>query len=267
MKKILVAFMFFLFLCSTALFAQTVKIIDMRGNVQMKKDEKATWQEAKLNIILGKQSEIKTDAASECTLSFDDELKNILTIKEDSQIKIENLKPANINLPKGRVFSLIDDIAKVEKFEIRTPTAVAGVRGTGESVEFSQGCANVKCFENDVYVEGFDSQNNMTGQEMVSNGSGVKVCEGGTFGKQFKLSGRDFFEWENFMGSVDDLRDNTFNGGGDSESLNNARDERRFDYGNDMLENRRREEENRGSGDSSSGSGNGDSEEQEERGY
>ncbi|MCK9573404.1 MAG: FecR family protein [Candidatus Omnitrophica bacterium] len=245
MKKFLFLFVLFCFSLFMSAFAQMAKIIEVKGDVQVKKAAKSAWEKARIDTFLDKQSEIKTGASSECSLSFDEELKNILTIKENSEVKIENLKPAGISLPQGRVFSLIDDIAKVEKFEIRTPTAIAGVRGTGESVEFSSNCANVKCFENNVYVQGLGSQGNSTGQQGVSGGFGVQVCEGGTFGKQFTLSGEDLSQWEEFLGNVDGLRDNSFTGDGENDALNNALDERRFDYGNDKLEDRRRDEENR----------------------
>jgi len=240
MKKILVLAVFFLFMFSVASFAQIARVIEAKGDVQIKKEPKSTWEKAKINIFLDKQAEIKTGKSSECTLAFDEELKNLLTIKENSEIKIENLKPASIVLPQGRVFSLIDDIAKVEKFEIRTPTAIAGVRGTGESVEFSSGCASVKCFENKVFVQGLTNQGAATGGQALASGFGVKVCEGGTFGEQFVIPDNDLVQWEEFISNVDDLRDNNSDEGADGDSLNDALDERRLDYGNDNLEDRRR---------------------------
>ncbi|MCK9615593.1 MAG: FecR family protein [Candidatus Omnitrophica bacterium] len=244
MKKIIAFFALFLFMFSVAAFAQTAKIIETKGDVQVKKEANSAWKKAKINTFLDKQAEIKTGVSAECTLTFDEEFKNILTIKENSQIKLENLKPVDISLPKGRVFSLIEDIAKVEKFEIRTPTAIAGVRGTGESVEFSSGCANVKCFENNVYVQGLTNQGDTTGERGLTSGFGVKACEGGTLGEQFALSKEDLLQWEEFLSNVDDLRDNSSVDDGEGDSLNDALDERRLDYGDDNLEDRRRDEEN-----------------------
>jgi len=245
MRKILVFFLFILFMLSAVAIAQTAKILEVKGDVQVKKEAKSAWEKAKIDAFLDKQAEIKTGARGECTLTFDEELKNILTIKENSEIKIENLKPANISLPKGRVFSLIDDIAKVEKFEIRTPTAIAGVRGTGESVEFSSNCANIKCFENNVYVEGISGQSNAKGSQNLSSGFGIQVCEGGVFGNKFALSDSDLSQWEEFLSNVDDLRDNNSGDDGENDSLNDALLERRLDYGDDNLEDRRRDEEDR----------------------
>jgi hypothetical protein len=245
MKKSIVFFALSLFMFCAVSFAQMAKVVEVKGDVQIKKGAKSSWEKAKIDSILDKQAEIKTAVSSECTITFDEELKNILTIKENSEVKIENLKPANISLPSGRVFSLIDDITKIEKFEIRTPTAIAGVRGTGESVEFSSGCANVKCFENNIYVQGLSGKGNTTQEHGVAGGFGIKVCEEGAFGEQFRLSGGDWSQWEEFLSNIDELRDNSSSDNGENDSLNDALDERRLDYGDDNLEDRRREEEHK----------------------
>ncbi len=81
MKKILLFFTFFLFMLSVVAFTQAAKIIEVKGDVQVKKEAKSEWEKAKMDIFLDKQAEIKTGGASECTLTFDGELKNILTRK------------------------------------------------------------------------------------------------------------------------------------------------------------------------------------------
>jgi len=209
MKKILAFLSFFLFMIFVTAFAQTAKIIEVKGDVQVKKETKSEWEKAKMDIFLDRQAEIKTGGSSECTLAFDSELKNVLIIKENSKVKIENLKPANISLSEGRVFSLIEDITKAEKFEIRTPAAVAGVRGAGGSVEFSSGCTTVKCFESKVHVKALINQGNNTREQDLASGFGVKICEGGELEEQFVIPDEDLIQWEEFLSNVDDLRDNS----------------------------------------------------------
>jgi hypothetical protein len=80
---------------------------------------------------LDKNTQLKTDRLSECSITFDAELKNILTIKENSQFRLESTKPAQAFLAQGRVFALIENVTQIEKFELRTPIAIAGVRGRG----------------------------------------------------------------------------------------------------------------------------------------
>lgn len=208
MKKVPVFFALFLFLFPAALFAQTVKILEVKGDIQVKKEINSIWEKANIFTILGNQAEIKTGAFSQCTLTFDEELKNILTIEENSQIKIENLKPVDIFLVKGKVFSLVEDITKIERFEIKTPIAVIGVPQAGAAIEVSQDCANVKCFEYDVYVRRPGKQRDVTDERIVPGGSGIQLCSNSAFGEKFKLSNTDLSQWEEFAGNADEFRDN-----------------------------------------------------------
>jgi hypothetical protein len=244
MKRFLVFLVFFqLVLFSSLVFAQTAKIIDIKGEVLIKKTADASWEKAKVNMVLGKQAEIKTENNAECTLTFDEELKNILTVKSNSQIKIENVKPVSLYLPKGRVFSLVDDIAKVEKFEVRTPTAIAGVKGSGDSVESGDDGTSSRCFDGSLYVQGLDEQGNPTGEQDLPEGYGVNVGSGGVFGDMYQLGDDDFSEWRDFSGNIEGMRGETEGDGEETESMNDLREEGRDDFGDSNFQENRQNEE------------------------
>jgi hypothetical protein len=246
MKKILVClFIFQIAHFTPSLFAQSVKIIDLKGCVTVKQNAQLDWKKAKIDMTLYKDAEVKTEKKSECTIAFDDEISNALTLKEDSHIKLESILPANVYLPQGRVFSLIDDIAKIEDFEIRTPTAIAGVRGTGLSaVAKKDGCSTFSSFENSVNVQGSDQQGNKTNQKNLPSGFGINVCEGGMLGEFFKLGAGDLREWDGFKGNLEDLRGNSGKDD-DLDPLGDLKDENQGPRRNGMFEDLRRDEENR----------------------
>ena len=53
MKRAWIFFMFFYtVLFTTCLYAQTAKIIDIKGNVLVKKEPASEWEKAKLNMFL-----------------------------------------------------------------------------------------------------------------------------------------------------------------------------------------------------------------------
>jgi len=233
MKKVLSIFIILavIFLFSASSFAQNLaKIVDLKGEVLVKEEITASWAKAKLNMYLNKDAQIKTGKNSLCTLAFDEELKNVLTIKENSEIKLESIKPGRVFLPEGRVFTLIDEIKKVEKFEIRTPTAIAGSRGTGWSVRALQNrITQVRCYKNPVYVQGFDPQGNLTGETDLKDGTGLDVDPEGNLGEVFMLTSSDFSEWQEFsdyLGSLqgqetepgEDNPQNLFNEGQETQS-------------------------------------------------
>jgi len=201
-----------LFLALTLLFctcvlAQEARIIDVKGNVSVKKEVSAQWEKAKINMLLGKDAEVKTYKDSFCTLAFDEELKNVMRIQENSQMKLETVIPAKIFLPEGRVFSLIDNLAAVEKFEIRTPTAVAGARGTGLSVTFSNSNTVVICYEHMVYV--MDLTKGITGQlKELAEKFGITLGPDGSWQGPLPLTAEQLKEWQDFLNYIQELRGN-----------------------------------------------------------
>lgn len=207
MKKISLFFIFSqIVFFSPYLFAQTAKVVDIKGEVSVRKDISQPWQGLQLDMLLDKEAEVKTQKNSECTLAFDDELMNLLTVKENSQIKIANLKPGEILLPQGKVFSLIDNIENLEEFQIRTPTAIAGVRGTGWSVGFQSNIATVLCFEDMVYILGLDEKGNTTGRKDLASSFGLDIGSGGELGKVFALETSDLSAWNDFKASLENIK-------------------------------------------------------------
>ncbi len=206
MKRILIFFSPLLaLLFPICVFAQSVQIIDVRGQVQVKKDAVSTWQKAEINMLLGKECELMTQDKSSCTLAFDKEKKNILTIKENSHIKIENVSPGNLFLSEGRVFSLIKNLTKTEEFRIRTPVAVAGARATGWATEYRNGAAFVYCFEDTVYILAMDKEGNITKAIDLESGFGIDIDIEGRIGKILELTPDEIAEWNDFKGLVESL--------------------------------------------------------------
>jgi len=202
MKKVLLFLFVFQFIVCASVFAQIAKIIDVDGTVKVRKEAKGSWQKAKPDMYLDDEAEIKTGRDSQCILSLDEDLANILTIKDNSHIRMEDVKKGKVFLPKGRVFSLIEDISKLEDFQVRTPTAVAGVRGTGESVEADKFGTSVMCFEGTAYVAGIDKAGNMTDRKDLVAGFGADVTRDGIVADIFKLADRDWKDWQGFKGNV-----------------------------------------------------------------
>ena len=246
MKRVfLVLFVLQLLICPS-LFAQIAKIIDTKGDVSVKKESSFPWEKAKPDMYLADKAEIRTGSDSECTLSFDEELDNILTIKGDSHIKIEDIKKGRVFLPKGRVFTLIEDLAKLQDFQIRTPTAVAGVRGTGEEVKVN-GDTTVKCFEGKAYAQGIDKSGKKTNKKNIPKGFGIVAFLGGALGDLFGLRDQDWFDWQEFRELVRELRW-PGSGRGRKEPLKELEDEGKEDHKEDDFE---REYYRKGGGGSS----------------
>jgi len=260
MKRLSLLLVALCFLIVPALaFAQTAQVIDVTGDVQVKVSAQDTWQNARTGMMLGKDAEIKTGVASICTLAFDAGRKNVLTLKQNSQIKLENIKPGTIYLPQGRVFTVINALSKSEKFQIRTPTAIAGARGTGWGTESQGDSSHVSCFEDTVFVQGLDQQGNPTGEQDLAEGSGMDIMEGGRLSEMTPLSDTERSEWRDFSDYSSGLAESGAGGGagasgagitggdttpsGASEGLEENKDESHQEFGDIQNEDQRQQEE------------------------
>ena len=167
-KKIIVATVIILFLLSAILYLQkganaagSAKIIFIQGKVLVMKSATTAWLEAKRDQTLNDKDKIKTLENSRAEIALDESLKNIVKIAPLTEITILTLKPKEIELPKGKVLSLLGKLEPGSKFEVRTPTAVAGVSGSGLGVETDGTMTTVGALENNVYVQGIDPQGNL----------------------------------------------------------------------------------------------------------
>jgi len=246
MSRYLALFFMMQTFISPLVFSQVAKIVDMRGRVRVKTAAVERWRRPRLDMYLDSDAEIQTGRNSECTIAFDEDLENVITIKENSSITIESIAPGEVYLPKGRIFSLIENLAKVQEFQIRTPTAIAGVRGTGDTVETDGENTTVKCFEGTIDVSGSASGSSSGHSKDLGSGSGLNVGPDGKPGAPFELGDDDWDEWDDFRDYIDGLREDIVEGSDSQDPFKQLRDEQRDGFMDDYFEelrNENREEE------------------------
>jgi len=118
------------------------KLTHVEGQVDILKEGKLPAVPAKVGDAVSVKDVIRTKSDAKAEITFDD--KNVLKIAHRTRIDISEyisdgrVSKAVINMPRGKVEAnvapqIVQRIAispTANKFEIRTPTAVAGVRGT-----------------------------------------------------------------------------------------------------------------------------------------
>lgn len=143
--------LFSLILLPAVLLSGTNPIVIMKsGEVKISINEKK-WQDISLKDKISIDNIIKTGKNSHAVLSFKNSL---VKIKENSKIKLKSLSSSEKKKSKtsfklffGNVLSKISKLKKDESYEVETPTAVVGVRGTEFSVMAGKGETRVKVFE------------------------------------------------------------------------------------------------------------------------
>jgi len=145
-----------LFTLPSACADEGAKIIYLKGQVKVQHSGDDFWILAKKGMILNSNDKIKTYVASSVEIALDSTLKNIVKIDPDSEITLEDIEAKRLYMSKGKVLSVIESLPGASSFEVRTPTAVAGVAGSGMSVGTDGKDTTVSCFEDKAYVRGID---------------------------------------------------------------------------------------------------------------
>ncbi len=128
--------------CFAAETLRQAKVISTSGDVTVKKAGESLWLPAKLNMVLNQGDMIKTGGTSVATLNLGG--AGNVEVKEKSEVSLAQLsqdavtgdRKTLLDLAMGEVFIKAEKLrAKEEKFEVKTPTSIVGVRGTKFSVK------------------------------------------------------------------------------------------------------------------------------------
>jgi len=132
----------FLFVTVPPAFSQTtplkVTIIATSGEVLVLKKDATQWQAAQPGDILTEGDTIKTLGGAKAELQFPS--GSSIVLNEETSLAIESLalktytpkkeEKTEVFLIDGKIKAIIEKLDKDRQFEIKTPTAIAGVRGT-----------------------------------------------------------------------------------------------------------------------------------------
>ena len=170
-----------------------VTVMHVEGTVTV--TQKVTGQIVDAYVAMQLQEGDRIDVAvdSFCEVALGEALQNIISINENTTVVVESRQPTIIELPNGRVFSLIKNLEKGSQFQIRTPTAIAGVRGTGLGVAFSGGITQAESYERTIYVKGVGGG---SGQKQIPQGFQTTIGSDGSIPPAFKLTNQKKRMWQ-----------------------------------------------------------------------
>ncbi len=200
-------------LFSTASSAQEpfARAIAVEGNAQWQKAGGADWQPMKDGMTLDSGDAIKTPAASRVDISYDKDLNNVLRVLEKSGVTLGQDK---VQMSEGRVLAKLDDLKPGTEFNVRTPNAICGVRGSAFGVESEGDTTEAFAYENNTYVTALDNAGNALGDTLtVPQGMTSTVVLGSSPGVPALMSDSDMNEFKQFAEDIADLAGATMNQG------------------------------------------------------
>lgn len=147
---------------------QEATVIYVKGSASVcKLGQKEPCDKIIEDMVLSAGDRITTASDASVELAFDEDKKNVVCINPSSDITVTLGKNEKINLVQGEVFSTIERLPDGSSFEIRTPTAVAGVRGTEWLTKVDQEGTDIEAFEGTPYAKTIDETGNIDVQETI----------------------------------------------------------------------------------------------------
>jgi len=147
----------FLTLTSTLTYAEAIgKITAVEGNVDIMKPGQERVVPGRLLAPVSEGDIVRTKSSGKAEITFDDE--SIIRLAPNTRLQITEYlmegskrKSGVMNLFRGKIRAVVSKSRKIigiafgegERFEVRTPTAVAGVKGTDFFVTYALGITGV----------------------------------------------------------------------------------------------------------------------------
>ncbi|MFA5098582.1 MAG: FecR domain-containing protein, partial [Candidatus Margulisiibacteriota bacterium] len=160
------------------------------GKVEYQKKMSSRWLPCAIGTVLGQDDNLRTKLNSKAEIGIDD--NTTIIVEENTIININELyksdeqgDQSSLKLLLGKVRAKVKRVLKkTEKFEVKTPTSVAGVRGTDFSVLYNMmGESLFSCHEGSVMVRSLVQKNQET---LVEKNMEVAVDSSGNVAEPVK---------------------------------------------------------------------------------
>ncbi|MBF0620158.1 MAG: FecR domain-containing protein, partial [Candidatus Omnitrophica bacterium] len=125
-----------------------------------------------VGMVLNPRDKIKTGPGAFIEVAYDDTLKDVIRIGGRSKAVLESAmieKQTSIFLEQGNILLKLEKLEKGSTFKVRTPTAIAGVRGTSFGVRLRGKEAIISDYDSRIFVKGLTRNFVETDDELLLN--------------------------------------------------------------------------------------------------
>ncbi|MDP2943339.1 MAG: FecR domain-containing protein [Candidatus Omnitrophota bacterium] len=182
-------------LVSAKELVREAKVILVKGDVNIQKAGKTDWVKAKEGMILTDGDTAKTAKSAVIEIAFDRDKKNIVRLDENSTAILRGKMLKQVELPRGKIRFVVKSLKRDSSFEIKTPTVVAGARGSGGDVIARENEDTVRAQEDELFVQSFDEQGNMIQEISLTEGMEVNIERFEAPGEIMEITGADRGDW------------------------------------------------------------------------
>ncbi|MDD5347784.1 MAG: FecR domain-containing protein [Candidatus Omnitrophica bacterium] len=143
------------------------EVIDLSGKVQVLLEGTDEYADAREGMTLESGDKVRTSGAASAGLSFNEENTNLIRLGEKTDARISLAGDEKLELNDGEAFASVSDLGAGSSFEIRTPTAVAGSRGTDWVTTVTAEGTEVEAVDDEPYVRHYESSGQLANIETL----------------------------------------------------------------------------------------------------
>ncbi|GEM_PF-5927850 len=137
----------------------------LTGSVKVLLGGQQEYADAEQGMILRSGDTVMTGLAGAMEMSFDSGNNKIVRMQADTKAAITLQGNEKMMLYDGEVFATIHNLPAHSSFEIRTPTAITGARGTAWATRVSAGSTTIESFERTPYIKSIEMTGRISAEE------------------------------------------------------------------------------------------------------
>lgn len=154
---------------------QLGKITFPIGDNFVKSAGKSKWKQAEYKMALHDRDKVKTAKQSRCEITFQN--KKVMRVGENSIIEINKDEAGGeeVKMNKGRAWLSLFLPKGKNKFRMRTPSSVCGVRGTVYRLECDSNQTTFRCYQGSLAITPFEEDGETLSDSSFSVNAGEEL--------------------------------------------------------------------------------------------
>ena len=184
---------------------RAAEMILVEGSVQVQSPVDKEWKNAEKGMQVQIGDSVRTARHSRAEIALDTDKKNTVRVEEKTLVVLNSATAGTVDrldLTRGRVYANLEGIKEGLGFEVNTPSAVAGVRGSSYMVYVERDGDEVAAYKDTVYLRAFDQEKNQIGETMLPEGFKTIIDRFELPGALTSITNREYMRFENMR---DDL--------------------------------------------------------------
>jgi len=183
------------------------RIVSVQGQVAIQRESGQLLPAP--GALLNPRDVIVTGPHSFVEIAYDDADKDIMRVGENSRVYFETnriQKLTTLFMDRGQIKLKLDDLEKGSTFRVRTPVAIAGVRGTAFGLKLNGNSVLITDYESRIFVKGLTEDHlEMPDELLLSSGWQARVNQFEEPQQVEMITPGQVSEWKSWLAEIEAL--------------------------------------------------------------